>query len=321
MRPLSHMRPLPTPLTLAWLALCAASCAQEPPAAGTYDLAHPTRSFDLPHELREISDLTWVGEHTLGCVQDEKGVLYLLDARDGRLRAAHPFGPKGDYEGLARIGAVFYVLRSDGMLLRLTARGSGFTIADAIALPTPQRNLEGLCFDPVRNVLLIAPKDVALPPPPPKDGDLDKAAERAAKQAREEAEDERVLWGFDPKARKLLDEPVLRLSIERIDMQAEGNPDLPTRSGKKGQQRPDLKLRFSCVAVHPQTHEIWMLSSADHLVLAFSRTGDLRLLRALDPKVLPKPEGMTFLPDGSLVLSTEADTGPARVFVYAPVKR
>lgn len=313
------MRPIPSPLTLAWLVLCAASCAQET-TTSTYDLAHPTRAFDLPRDLREISDLTWVGEHTLGCVQDEKGILYLLDARDGRLRAAHPFGPKGDYEGVARVGAEFYVLRSDGMLLRLTTRGAGLGVGDAIALATPERNLEGLCFDPLRSLLLIAPKDVAVPPPSPKDGDQDKAAERAAKRARQEAEDERVLWGFDPKTRKLLDEPVLRLSIPRIVAQAEGNPDLPTRSGKKGELRPDLKLRFSCVAVHPQTHEIWMLSSADHLVLAFSRSGDLRLLRALDPKLLPKPEGMTFLPDGSLVLSTEADTGPARVFVYAPGK-
>lgn len=315
------MRTSFSPLTMVWLVPCAASCAQETPTTtSTNALAHPTRAFDLPRELREISDLTWVGEHTLGCVQDEKGILYLIDARDGRLRAAHPFGPKGDYEGVARVGAEFYVLRSDGMLLRLTTRGAGLGVGDAIALATPQRNLEGLCFDPLRNLLLIAPKDVAVPPSPPKDGESDKAAERAAKRARREAADERVLWGFDPKTRKLLDEPVLRLSIPRIVAQAEGNPDLPTRGGKKGEPRPDLKLRFSCVAVHPETHEIWMLSSADHLVLAFSRAGDLRLLRALDSKLFPKPEGMTFLPDGSLVLSTEADTGPARVFVYAPGK-
>ena len=311
------MRPSLSPLTMVWLVPCAASCAQETPkATSTYDLAHPTRAFDLPRELREISDLTWVGEHTLGCVQDEKGILYLLDARDGRVRAAHPFGPKGDYEGVARVGAEFYVLRSDGMLLRLTTRGARLGVGDAFALATPQRNLEGLCFDPLRNLLLIAPKDIAVPPPPPKSGDEDKAAKRA----RQEAEDERLLWGFDPTTRKLLDEPVLRLTIPRIVEQAEGNPDLPPRRGKKGQKDPDLKLRFSCVAVHPKTHEIWMLSSSDHLLLAFDRRGDLRELRALDPKLFPKPEGMTFLPDGSLVLSTEADTHPARVFVYAPGK-
>ncbi len=306
------------------LTLAAAACGQttpspnpRPPApAGGYDLAHPTRTFTLPRELREVSDLTTVGPHAVACVQDEKGILFLVDTRDGRLLATQTFGPKGDYEGLAKTGDSYWVLRSDGMLLHVRPRASGLGVAEVVDLDTPQRDLEGLCFDPLRNLLLIVPKDVALPEPPPKDAG--KAAERAAKQARKEKEDERVLWGFDTKTRTVLEEPVVRLSIPRILAQAEGNADLPTRESKKGKPRPDLKLRFSGVAVHPQTHEIWMLSSADHLVLAFARSGDLRVLRALDPKLFPKPEGITFLPDGSLVLSTEGEDGPARMCVYAP---
>jgi hypothetical protein len=302
---LPAMRVAFLPLLLA----AAGPAACQRPASLPYDLARPDRTFLLPGKLREISALTCVDEHTIACVQDEKGTLFVIDVRDGQLRGSHRFGPKGDYEGLARASDGYYVLRSDRTLLRLVPRGTSFAIAETIALDIPRHDLEGLCFDPARGILLVAPKDVARPEPDA-DGGL------PGKAARRELKNERVLWGFDLKTRELLAEPVLRLSVPTIVAQAGDSEELPSREDKKGRPRPDLELRFSCVAVHPQTNDIWLLSSADHLLLVVNRAGALQHLHRLDAKVFPKPEGMTFLPDGSFVLSSEGADGPAQVCIY-----
>ena len=89
-----------------------------------------------------------------------KGVLFLVDARDGKVRASHVFGPDGDYEGLARVAGDYWVLRSDGRLARVAPSEGGYAIAETFDLGLPNRDLEGLCFDPTTGWLLVAPKEV-----------------------------------------------------------------------------------------------------------------------------------------------------------------
>jgi hypothetical protein len=288
---------------------------KKPAPAARFDLDKPSRAFELPAELREVSAVTAVDEKTVACLQDEKGVLFLVDVRDGQVRAAHLFGPDGDYEGLARAGDEFWVLRSDGRLARLAPSDGGYVIAETFDLGLPNRDLEGLCFDPTTGLLLVAPKDV-LETEKPKGKRGDAERERAKAQR-----DQRLVHGWDPRRRALLPEPVLELSIDDLVAQAlERGDAVPMRTGKKQPERPALKLRFSCVAVEPRSGHLWLLSAVDSVLAVVDRQGRLQGQYRLDPAVLPKPEGLTFLPGGSLVLSSEGVGGPARLCVYEAKK-
>ena len=68
---------------------------------------------------------------------------------------------------------------------------------------------------------------------------------------------------------------------------------------------PAVKLRLSSVAVHPATGHYYLLSAVDRLLLVVDRSARLVALEQLDAGLLPKPEGITFLPNGDLVLSSE----------------
>lgn len=300
----------------------------EAPRAG---FARPLRSFTLPPLLQEISAVTCIDEHTVACVQDEKGVLFRIDLRDGRLIAAHPFGPDGDYEGLARVGTDYYALRSDGVLARIAPRGSGYHIVETFRVSTDNDDFEGLCHDPERGLLLLAPKDVANAEPEEPGAQepqtrrtkrargQDAAESRPARPAasRRQQRDQRVIYGWDLRTRTLLPEPVLRLSVDELRRQAEARGfDVPTRTTRRGQERPALKLLFSCVAVHPRTGDVFLLSAADQTLTIVARDGALRSLHRLDPDLLPQPEGLTFLPGGDLVVSSEGGDGPARLAVF-----
>ena len=91
----------------------ALACSDAAQAAG-YDLAHPTRRYPLADELREISGITEVDAHPVACVQDEVGALYFIDLDSRAVTNRLAFGKPGDYEGLTRVGTLYFALRSDG---------------------------------------------------------------------------------------------------------------------------------------------------------------------------------------------------------------
>jgi hypothetical protein len=47
-----------------------------------YDLEKPDATFPLPHELREASALSYLGQDSLALVQDEKGKIFIFDLKE-----------------------------------------------------------------------------------------------------------------------------------------------------------------------------------------------------------------------------------------------
>ena len=70
----------------------------------------------------------------------------------------------------------------------------------------------------------------------------------------------------------------------------------------------DEKLEFfpSAIAVHPLTHDVYILSTKETKCMAvYTHDGVLKSLQIIDKEVLPQPEGICFAPDGTLYISTE----------------
>lgn len=294
---------------LAVAAGCAAlllgGCAPQAPDGATppldpacpFDLAHPDRSFDLPDELHELSAITVRDDRGISCVQDEKGVLYGFDLGSGRVDASQHFGERGDYEGLCRVDGTYYVLRSDGLLLRLEPDGKHFRVKAEIHLDLPVPEVEGVCLDTGQRRLLIAPKEF---------GKVDK-----------EHKDERPLLAFDLQTQRLAAAPALVISLAAVEAAAVRlGVELPTRSTPKGRQRVALELHFSDLSVRPATGDVFLLSAVDQLLLVVSPTGAVRYVHRLDPSLLPQPESLTFLPDGDLLIGSEGGSGKARLCRY-----
>ncbi len=267
-------------------------------APTVYELTRPTFSMTLPGALHEISALTDVDASTVACLQDENGMLFLIDLDRRAVVGAHRFGPDGDYEGLTRVGADYYVLRSDGVILRVQLADGRARTAASFTLPVEQRNIEGLGYDERRGVILVAPKDFL----------------KGGKERR----DERQIYGWDPVRQTLAETPVLTVHVSQVlEAARAAGLALPDKRNERGKRRVDLKLRFSSVAVHPLTGQYFILSAVDRLLLVVARTGAVEALHVFGAQELPKPEGLTFLPNGDMLIASEGVSGPPMLHGYA----
>src|SRR5689334_3484964 len=77
-----------------------------------YDLTAPVSRTVLPEILHEISGLTETGPETFACIQDENGVLFIVNVEKNTIEKKIPFGLDGDYEGVCRVENKIFVLRS-----------------------------------------------------------------------------------------------------------------------------------------------------------------------------------------------------------------
>lgn len=282
------MRPL---LAIALFVVTLSGGLQQP-------LPAPVSVVELPAELLEVSGLTELDEHTVACLQDEAATIYVVDLRDGTIKERHPFGPPGDMEGLTRVGEELYALRSDGLIYQLSRTRERYTTVDSFRIALDHRNIEGLAYDEVQHLMLVAPKDVLKGGP--------------------DVRDRRSVFAFDPATRKLLPKPVLTYSVKDIIRQAEARGmKLPTRTTRNGKTVDAIKLRMSSIAVDPVSDHYYMLSAVDQTLLVLDRKGAFVALHLLDPDLLPKPEGITFLPNGDMLIATEGKKGPPRIVRYA----
>jgi uncharacterized protein YjiK len=189
-------------------------------------------------------------------------------------------------EGLTRVGGTFYALRSDGLLYHLGGVEEEFAILDTVHLQLANSDIEGLGYDEKQHRILVSPKDVLKGDP--------------------KSRDERLLYAVDPERLNEPPDTALRLSLRGLTGSAEQKGiALPTKRKKNGEVVSGFKLRYSSVAVHPFTDHYYLLSAVDGTLLVIDRAGELVDVVLLDRSLLPKPEGITFLFNGDMLISSE----------------
>ncbi len=253
-----------------------------------YNLKKPDLNVVLPEILNEVSGLTYIDNETFACIQDEKGVLFIYSILERKIAEEYKFYLDGDYEGIARVDSSIYVLRSDGMLFEISNyKRSDFKIK-SFSTGIPANNNEGLCYDPHHNRLLIACK-----------GKSGKG---------QEFKDKREIYGFDLIKKELSSDPVFEFDLRRIKEYAlENNINLPSKTKKKGETtEPFIRLMTSDIAIHPFTNKLYLLSAADHLFFIFNMKGEIEHMEKLDPHIFNKAEGITFLHNGDMLITNEA---------------
>lgn len=246
----------------------------------SYQFDRPSLSLVLPEELLEVSGLTALPGGRLGTVQDEDGVVYVLNRESGTVEGRLPFGDNGDYEGIEWVGDKAYVLMSGGTVIELSGSLDDMRQTATYETSLKRKNdAEGLGYDSARGRLLIACKE------DPGSG-LD--------------DDQRAIYAFDPASGELSSEPAYVIDTKEVEKKlSKGGPFKP-----------------SGVAVHPLSGDVYVLSSTSRSVVVLSGHGTLEAVHALSKDAFEQPEGIAFLPDGTLYISSEGDKGPAMLYEF-----
>ena len=247
-----------------------------------YAFERPVAAFELSDELMEISGLAVVGDGRLAAVQDEDGILFLLDAATGSITGRIAFGDGGDYEGVELVDDRIFVLRSNGNLIELS--GWQEDRIESISYKTglkASNDTEGLAYDAAGGRLLVVTKE-----DPGKGLDEDR---------------HRGIYAFDLGTGELSKDAALVIDLDQI------------RSAL-----PGLKaFKPSALAVHPESGDVYVLSSTEQALVALDDSGRVRHAWKLSPEQFEQPEGLAFLPDGDLLISSEGVAGPAMLFRFA----
>ncbi|KXK57138.1 MAG: hypothetical protein UZ07_CHB004000908 [Chlorobi bacterium OLB7] len=131
-----------------------------------YDFNAPATVLTLPAELDEISGLAITPDNRLFTHNDENGSIAEIDMATGAIRKQFQLGGKGadkDFEGIAIVGKRFFITTSAGAVFEF-AEGKPDETVPVTEYPTElstKNDVEGLCYDPATNSLLLACKERA----------------------------------------------------------------------------------------------------------------------------------------------------------------
>lgn len=254
----------------------------------SYDLKKPTHSWVLPSELVEVSGNTWLDKNHLILIEDLNPNLYYVkfDDKTATLEKTIPFAEtekdKVDIEDVTIVDNVVYALWSHGALFKITDWQNKPQVEKIKTGLKKDNNTEGLCFDPVSKQLLIACKDDA------------GTGEESAK----------AVYSFNMEKSQLSEKPFMVIHPK----------DFKSLTGN------DLSFNPSAIAVHPTTHDIYILTTRDNKGMAvFTHDGVLKSYQSIDKEMMEQPEGICFNPQGKLIISSQGKKGdPGNLFEFDP---
>ncbi len=272
-----------TTTLLLLFAGCAGASSQ---SLDRVDFLKPDTVYTLARSLSEISGLTVLHDNSLGAVQDEKGLVYVLDPDTGSIIGKHRFASNGDFEALEVVDGRLYVLRSDGRLY--TAHlDSAATRGEEDWPSTRSRkllhegcDLESLTYDLHSASLWTACKE---------------DPGRGLKRVR----------GF--------------YRIETLHGGASWTRVFTTNGRSDDSDGFRLKrseFKPSAMTFLPDGERLLVLSSVKPALLLLNRAGRILETWRLPAAILPQPEGIAIHPDGRLFIASEGSGRRGKLAVY-----
>lgn len=247
-----------------------------------YDLANPVK-VNLPHALDEISGMVYYPKDTsVFAIIDEDGIFYKIHLHGETTAKSWKFDKKHDYEDLVRIDSVFYILISNGDIDALKFVGDSVSHQKYKAEEGGKKmnEFETLYYDDkLKKIVMIC-----------KDCEDDKKSGVTA-------------LGFDP-ASGTFTGPLFKIDVKAIDQH------LNTHK---------MEFKPSAAAINPLTDELYIISSINKLLVITDRAGQFKDAYELDGKMFNQPEGITFTPNGDMLISNELgekDNASILIFKY-----
>jgi uncharacterized protein YjiK len=255
-----------------------------------YVMPRPEIHF-LDKKLSEISGLFYLkGEGSMLAIADDKKHIYRLYT-DGREADyfEESFGESADYEDVVKVDSSIFVLASNGTILETIRTDSGLLSREySLRVPLPEEkeekkgkkdnkgkstvDFETIYYDPSARGLIL----------------LSKSIKGESKQGIRSA------WRFDLATRSFDPEPFYKFKLSDIN-----------EALKDGR----VEFKPSAAAISPVTGELYVLSSAGHMLVVADLRGKVHHAFRLNPSFYPQAEGIAFAENGDMYISNEAKLG------------
>lgn len=243
------------------------------------------KKWEMPEILKEISGLCYINDNRFACVQDEEGTVFIYNTSQGKIEKEIAFAGPGDYEGVAVAGNFVYVVRSDGHVYEVDINSKA-KVKEYNTSLTATQNVEGLCFDPNNNRLLLAIKGKDI------NSDLYKG-----------------IYSFELNTKKFIDKPVFTIQLD--------HDVLREQSAKK----KNKGIHPTGITIHPKDREIYITDGPGSRLLILDSNGNIKSLFGLGKNDFPQAEGITFDPGGNLYISNEGKKNiNGNIISLSPVK-
>jgi uncharacterized protein YjiK len=256
-------------------------------------------SVNLPKKLKELSGLALTNDGRLFGHNDEEADIFQIDYSNGSVIKSFSLGEKSlkeDFEGIAIVHDMFYLVTSSGELYEFMEG------EDKSSVPykkyktklSSKNDVEGLCYDPHSNSLLLACKGS---PGKKYDG-------------------KRAVYSFSLSEKKLMKNPRFLISIKEVKNLKDS--DFAQKLGEFFLLTED-DFAPSGIERHPQTNSFFLLSSQGRRIVQISETGKIIGVIFLEKKHHNQPEGITFSKNLSLLIGDEAGSGKAKITRYPAI--
>ena len=238
----------------------------------------------LPLELDEISGVAfYAGDSSVFAINDEKGWLYKL--KKGQPIRRWKFSAGADFEDVVLLDSVFYVLQSNGNILRLSFAEQNKVAVQGYQFPqgATKNEFEIIYYDNKRKKLILMCKDC-------------------------ESDTKRTLttFSFDPNSGIYSDSSYV-VDIKEI---------------AKSMGEEKIKFKPSAASINPRDGLLYIISAINKLIVVTDNDGKFKNVYRIDESIFKQPEGITFTPAGGMIISNEAaDVGVANILYFPTNKR
>jgi uncharacterized protein YjiK len=246
------------------------------------DLGKPLAKWLLPDNLGEISGIALTPDGRLLAHNDERARVTVIDPRRGAILKHFAVGHDelhADLEGITVAEGHIYMITSNGMLYQFHERHDTAPVPYSLhdTQLGKECEFEGVAYDSTLDALIMACKRVGT----------------------KGLKDHLVLyrWSLNSQAAQHL--TMVTVPMEHV-----------TRGRDWGNE-----LHPTDIAVDPSTGHYVIVAAQDHAIIELTPSGSV--VRTLDlPDRHKQTEGIAITPDGLLILSDEAKTGPATLTLY-----
>lgn len=227
--------------------------------------------WTMPKELNEVSGICFFDDHTLACVQDEKGIIYLYDLKKSEVLKEIKFAGKGDYEGIALVNNTAYIIEGNGILYEVADFMTNPSVTTYTLALKEKEESEAVCYDAQNNRLLFAFKSYKK---------YDVAPQ---------------LFAFDLVNKKMLDSAVLTINLEGMVLR------------KKDRDNARKIWEPADIAINAVTRTICVIDAINGHLMELSPEGTLLNLELISSKKIHHPEGIAITPSGTIYLCNDAN--------------
>lgn len=262
----------------------AVPAAAQPALTGYRLDADAAFGWRLPRRLTEISGLALTEDGRLLAHHDEAAVVFELDLQTGAVvkefEVGDANGPvRDDFEGIAAADGLLYLVTSAGRLYVFEEGAEGETVLFTVYATGVGRRceIEGLAWDKRRRALLLLCKRSLDPDRP----------------------DELAIHIWSAEERRLLKEATTFIPLADVSRELGGSGYRP-----------------SGIERHPGSGNYFVVAARQQAVAEVTPTGRLLAVERFPGRWHRQIEGITFGPDGALIVADEGAGGRARLTVY-----